>query len=300
LNVLAVVRAEYLPRGVFIQETLMPGTSILTPEQLDEFDRRGVLRLAGLFSADTVRRAREHVQCRLAPSGLWKDGAWCLGNTPRPQWPATGLKTSKVIGNKHPDLEALLGEPALLSVVDTLLDGRAFDRTVYGRPQVLVTLPNADTWTVPTDWHVDTPRLASGRRTGVQLFTFLDTVEPRGGGTLVIAGSHCLLNEGRFIRLKELRQLLCREPFFRELYAEAPVSVEDRARLLDHTGAVGDVALDVVELTGAPGDAYFTDLHVLHAGAPNATDYPRIMATHRFVRADVVQELAEAYGWQKA
>jgi len=31
---------------------------------------------------------------------------------------------------------------------------------------------------------------------------------------------------------------------------------------------------------------------------PNAADRPRIMATHRFVRADVVQELSEAYGWQ--
>jgi len=61
---------------------------------------------------------------------------------------------------------------------------------------------------------------------------------------------------------------------------------------------VGDVALEVVELTGVPGDAFFTDLRVLHAGAPNAADHPRMMATHRFVRPDVVQELTEAYGWE--
>jgi ectoine hydroxylase-related dioxygenase (phytanoyl-CoA dioxygenase family) len=276
----------------------MPGTLILTPKQLDEFDNRGVLRLAGLLSADRVRRAREHAQSRLARLGLWKDGAWCLGNSPRPRSPATGLKTSKVIGNKHPDVEALLDEPALLSAVDALLAGCALDRTMSLRPQVLFTLPNSDTWKVPTDWHVDYPRLASGRRPGVQLFTFLDTVEHRGGGTLVIAGSHRLLNEGRFIRSRELRHRLCREPFFRELYSEAPVNVADRARLLGQTGAVGDVALEVVELTGVPGDAFFTDLRVLHAGAPNAADHPRMMATHRFVRPDVVQELTEAYGWE--
>jgi hypothetical protein len=154
----------------------------------------------------------EHVQRRLAPLGLWREGAWRLGDTPRPRWPASGLKTSKVIGNKHPDVQALLDEPALLSAVDALLGGRAFDRTAFRRPQILFTLPNSDTWMVPTDWHVDSPRLASGR---------------------------------------------------------AP---------------------------GAPGDAYFTDLRVLHSGAPNAADRPRIMATHRFVRTDVMQELTETHG----
>ncbi|MGH8144053.1 MAG: hypothetical protein ACREU2_16240, partial [Steroidobacteraceae bacterium] len=65
-------------------------------------------------------------------------------------------------------MEALLDEPALLSTVIALLDGHTFDRTVYKRPQVLFTLPNSDSWTVPTTWHVDVPRLASGRRPGVQ------------------------------------------------------------------------------------------------------------------------------------
>ena len=198
----------------------MSGTLPLTPEQLDEFDRRGVLRLRGLISADRVRRAREYVQRRLSLLGLWKDGAWCLGDSPRPRWPATGLKTSKAIGN-----------------------------------------------------------------------------EPRGGGTLMVAGSHRLLNEGRFVRANEIRQLLCREVFFRNLYSEGRGSVEDRARLLEQTGAVVDVALEVVELTGAPGDAYLTDLRLLHTAAPNATDRPRVMATHRFVREDVIQELAEGFGW---
>jgi hypothetical protein len=276
----------------------MSGTPALTPEQLEEFDRRGVLRLPGLFSPDRVRRAREHVQLRLARHGLWKDGAWCLDDTPRPRWPATGLKTSKVIGNKHPDVEALLEEPAVLSAVEALLGGCAFDRTIYKRPQVLFTLPNSDTWTVPAGWHVDTPRLPSNRRPGVQLFTFLDTVEPRGGGTLVIAGSHRLLNEGRFIRVRELRGLLCRETFFRELYNEADVGIEDRSRLLGRTVAVDDVELEVIELIGDPGDAYFTDLRLLHTAAPNTAKYPRIMATHRFVLADVLLELAEAYEWE--
>lgn len=275
----------------------MPASSILTSGQLNEFDRRGVLRVPRLFSTDQVRRAREHVQRRLARLGLWSDGAWTLGE--RPQWPATGLKSSKAIGNKHPDVEALLEHPTLLSVAEALLGSREFDRTVYRRPQILFTLPNADTWTVPTHWHVDLPRLASGRRPGIQVFTFLDTVESRGGGTLVLAGSHRLLNEGRFLRVKGLRSLLHREPFFRELYSEANTTHEDRARLLGQVGAVGDVTLEVVELTGIAGDAYFTDLRVLHTAAPNAANSPRMMATHRFVPVEVMQEVAAALEWNE-
>jgi Phytanoyl-CoA dioxygenase (PhyH) len=275
----------------------MSRSLILTPEQLDEFDRRGVLRVSGLLSTDRVRRAREQVQRRLARLGLWREGAWCLDAIPRPEWPATGLKTSKAIGNRHPDLVALLEEPALRCMVDALLEGAPFDRTLYKRPQVLFTLPNSGAWTVPTGWHVDIPRFATGRRPGVQLFAFLDTVAHRGGGTLAVTGSHRLLNEGRSIRVRDLKRLFCRDAFFRELYAGAQELGEDRARLLGRTSIVADVALEVVELTGAPGDAYFTDLRVLHTAAPNAADRPRMMATHRFVRADVMQELAEANGW---
>jgi ectoine hydroxylase-related dioxygenase (phytanoyl-CoA dioxygenase family) len=274
----------------------MAANLTLTPEQLDEFDRRGVLRLSGLLCAERVRRALEYVQVRLARRGLWKEGAWCLTGIPRPQWPSTGLRPAEAIGNKHPDVLALADDPALCSVVVALLEGCEFDHSIHRRPQVLFTLPNSDTWTVPTGWHVDVPRLASGRRPGVQLFAFLDTVQPRGGGTLVIAGSHRLLNEGRLIKVRQMRSLLCREAFFRDLYSAAPH--QDRTRLLGQAGKVGDVALEVMELTGAPGDAYLIDLRLLHSGAPNATDRPRIMATHRFVRADIIDELNAAVGWE--
>jgi ectoine hydroxylase-related dioxygenase (phytanoyl-CoA dioxygenase family) len=53
-----------------------------------------------------------------------------------------------------------------------------------------------------------------------------------------------------------------------------------------------------MELSGEPGDAYFTDLRLLHTGAPNASNRPRMMVTQRFVRADVMEELAPAVGWR--
>jgi ectoine hydroxylase-related dioxygenase (phytanoyl-CoA dioxygenase family) len=68
--------------------------------------------------------------------------------------------------------------------------------------------------------------------------------------------------------------------------------------VLNETGVVSGVDVKVMELTGEPGDAFLTDLRVLHSGAANAAHHPRIMVTHRFVRADLVPELAEAYGWR--
>lgn len=267
----------------------------ITPTQRSEFDRRGILRLPGLLSAGCVRRARDYVQQRLAPIGLWKNDGWHLDAIPRPQWPKTGLKPGEVIGNKHPDIEALLDEPSLLAAVNTLLGGCAPDRTLFPRPQLLFTLPNADTWTVPTGWHADFPRLASGRRPGLQLFACLDTVEPRGGGTLVVAGSHLLLNEGRVIKTKEITRLLRREAFFQALFSDGP----ERPHL-NHPGKTGDVTLELVELTGAPGDVYLMDLRVLHAATPNASAHPRIMATHRFMCEDTGLELSKAFGWRPA
>jgi hypothetical protein len=273
--------------------TNIPKRFTLSPEQRATFAEHGVLKLPGLISTERVRRAREAVLVPLTQLGLWRDGAWRLDATPRPQYPATGLKTSKAIGNKRPEIEALIDEPDLLAAVDQLLDGHGFDRRVFKRPQVLFTLPNIDVWRLPQGWHADGPRFASGVSPGVQLFGCLDEVGPGGGGTVAVAGSHRLANtESRFLRARDLTQILRREPFFRELLAGrgGEGGLLPKAR-------IGDVPVEVVELTGAPGDVWLTDLRVLHTGAPNAADRPRMMFTHRFMRADLLREMAEAYGW---
>jgi hypothetical protein len=275
-------------------DTQIPNRFTLSPEQRAEFDARGVLKLPGLISAERVRRAREAVLVPLAQLGLWKDGGWRLEALPRPQYPATGLKTSKAIGNKRPEVAALIAEPALLDAVDELLDGQPFDRRVFLRPQVLFTLPNIDVWRLPQGWHADGPRLAGGGSPGVQLFGCLDEVGPGGGATVVVAGSHRLANERRFMRARDLTQRLRREPFFRELMAGGGGADGELPKAM-----IGDVPVEVVECVGAPGDVWLTDLRVLHTGAANAADRPRLMFTHRFMRTDAVREMAEAYGWMK-
>lgn len=40
---------------------------------------------------------------------------------------------------------------------------------------------------------------------------------------------------------------------------------------------IDDVDVDVIEVTGAPGDVVITHLHVFHVGSPNTTSRPRVM-----------------------
>ena len=200
---------------------------------------------------------------------------------------------AKVIGNRHPEVEALIEDASLCAAVDDLMAGRAWlPIGPNRRPHMLFSMPNTDDWRLPGGWHCDVPRLASGEAPGVQVFTFLETVEPRGGGTLVVAGSHRLMQEGRHIRPQSFPFHLRGEPFFDELFA-----VGRQVATLP-AGVAGGVPMQVMELTGQPGDAWLLDLRVLHTTAPNAGVRPRVMVTYRYVRRDLSAEIAEAWGWR--
>jgi ectoine hydroxylase-related dioxygenase (phytanoyl-CoA dioxygenase family) len=47
-------------------------------------------------------------------------------------------------------------------------------------------------------------------------------------------------------------------------------------------GRAGEIEIEVVELTGKPGDVWLMDMRVLHTVAPNARSTPRVMLTQRF------------------
>ena len=257
----------------------MPQFVKLTEEMTAAFARDDVMRLPGLLPVASVAAARDAVRRALEPSGLWRDGQWHLESRSRPEWPATGIKPARDIGHRHAEVRARFEEPVLIEVVGQMLGGGAIDRTIDRYAQVLFSLPNAGPWRLPGGWpggwHSDSPRLADGTSPGVQAFAFLEPVGPRGGGTLVIAGSHRLLAGRGALKPKEINRLLREEPYFHRL-AAAGAAGEAFPR-----GGCGDVGLEVVELTGEPGDVCITDLRLLHAASPNAADSPRVMATDR-------------------
>ncbi|MEL6691971.1 MAG: phytanoyl-CoA dioxygenase family protein, partial [Pseudomonadota bacterium] len=155
--------------------------------------------------------------------------------------------------------------------------------------QILFSLPVSAGWSVPHDvWHVDVPRLGTPDLPGLQVFTFLETVAPQGGGTLIVAGSHRLANNSGVTRSKDLKHKLGRELYFRTLFNSERAPISD---LSETTGEVDGVDLEIIELTGEVGDVYLMDLRTLHTPAPNASDTARIMLTCRFPKTAIASTL---------
>ena len=92
-----------------------------------------------------------------------------------------------------------------------------------------------------------------------------------------------------------MRHELCREPYFRQLWRTTPTPWPHQAL---PEGAVGGWPLRVMELTGSPGDVWLMDLRIFHSASPNAAAMPRLMATRRYLRCDMVREVAAAFGWE--
>lgn len=112
--------------------------------------------------------------------------------------------------------------------------------------------------------------------------TSLYHVRPRGGGTLVLTGSHRLvapyLSLGETFRLDRVRTLLAAHPWLRGLWK--PGDGGDRIQRYMNDGTIIDgVPLRVVELTGEPGEVILMHSDTFHAAAPNRLTEPRTMLT---------------------
>ena len=285
-----------------------------------EFAERGIVRIEGLVPQSSVTRNRERVYGILEAAGAWQDGRWAFTNEPTEQqslgkfdWIApTKALPMRQIRNcaKSKTFQAMFAPDALAAARELggerlfASEPEAGGAQALTRPQLLFTPPGARHWFVPNAmWHVDAPRLGEAGPPGLQIFILLDEIPPGGGATLVVAGSHRLLND-RVRRSKDIKKSLKRRPYFQFLMGPRPQAQQpsetdqtnaDSTRLLHQPGQDGDVPLQVVELAGQAGDAYITDLRLLHTPAPNASSRPRLMATQRLPYLDMVDNLDDAY-----
>ncbi len=264
---------------------------MLTSADRSTFQKHGLIRCEGFLPMHKVAAAQAAIWQWFSQMGVRQDETWLLETSEPLALAHLGKQVTNAF-KRHQVLIDLVADE-IPQVVSALLDGRAtWPMTDY--PQLLFTWPNATSWMLPHNvWHLDLPRLPERGIPGVQIFTFLDRVVPGGGGTLVVAGSHHLLNEGKPISSQQLKRRLKQEPYFRKLMTEAG---DDRHRFLEQPGRAGNVELQVVELYGERGDVYFMDLRLLHTVSPNATATPRIMLTQRYLLESAYRAL---YGKNK-
>jgi ectoine hydroxylase-related dioxygenase (phytanoyl-CoA dioxygenase family) len=248
---------------------------MLTQQQVSEFEEQGLIRLPLRVPAAVALAMRDRVWAFLSVMhGRRQDDPTT--------WTAldgrTGFKMLLRTG-AFDELSEHLAEP----VTDLLGPGGWNPPAHWGHP--LVTFPDPDrVWAIPaTGWHVDSHQFSVGELPGVVAFTFLDDVRPRGGGTLVMPGSHRVTwrlcqRAGGFMRTGEMKAILASEAaWFAELWREAVTDSDRLRRYLDDGAVVDGTHVRVTELCGQPGDVVLMNQRVLHVAAPNVRSTPRVM-----------------------
>lgn len=258
----------------------MPDPFLLTEEQLDAFDRRGVLDLRGFYPRAVVDQMAHR---------LWADLEQRFAMVrDRPEtWTVTIPAQFKALVRSGA-FDAL-GSPEMLGLADALLGAGGWDAPQgWGHP--LLTFPSGRSNARRPPWHLDIGSVRYLRPLPVlRAFTFLAPVPPAGGGTLYVAGSHRLAlamedakasahaDSGRIMRSRDVRERLKAEhPWLARLLS----ATEGQAReLLGVDVRVGGHDLRFEEMTGSEGDLILMHPAVLHASSHNALDQPRMMLT---------------------
>ncbi|HEY3560202.1 MAG TPA: phytanoyl-CoA dioxygenase family protein [Kribbella sp.] len=249
---------------------------MLTAEELEVFERDGIVKIPSAFSADEAAGMRDVLWRELSERhGMDRDdrSTWTVL---RP----TGLKTTKFDRRAH----AILG-PRVRSALDGLLGEWAEPKH---QGQVLVTMPEGGTWAVPhRQWHTDVG--FEQPTDAVKIWALYGDIAPGGGGTPQVAGSHRVIE--RFLtttgerEFKAVRdQVLRSDPWFRNLTSEQRTADPMEPVELD------GLPVRVVELTGQAGDVYLTHPWILHSIAPNANDVPRMMRSRFIFKAGSSQD----------
>jgi hypothetical protein len=230
---------------------------------VDRFQRDGIVRLDGAFTADQAsaigdtvwRHVERRSDTRRSDPATW---ATKLQITFKP------LKGKAVFA-------PLVDNAAVEVALDAIFGPNGWRHPRAPGAQILLTMPTAGPWVLPAGWHMDCgyaqptwPVFA------VKLFAFFDEVEAEGGGTLLLSGSHRLVERyaktlpsgtggngvtwGRFMK---------QDPWLNEL-RRGGTPEEPGRHLLDTEHEVDGIPLRAVELTGSPGDVIITHLHVFH------------------------------------
>jgi hypothetical protein len=136
-------------------------------------------------------------------------------------------------------------------------------------------------------WHWDSPcELHLDRLRGLFVVSFIGSVAPRGGGTLILSGSPRLLTQqqrqispsqrhGSIVALRERFHLS--HPWLMALTGQASSPPDRTAAFMDRETVVDGVPLRVVELTGEPGDMVLCHPSMVHCAAANRGTRPRFM-----------------------
>ena len=247
------------------------------------FAATGVVALPGAFTAEQAAAMRD---------ALWRHAERRAGlrAADPASWPGSSvvnwqeLSRDRVFG-------PLVGNPTVRDALDAIFGVGGWRRPRPGA-QILFSLPEPDPWVLPDTWHIDCGfDHATWPVPAVKLFAFAGEVGPRGGGTMLLPGTHRLVDRYRAALpapvgagKEHWASFMRHHPWLARLLDG--VGRPDHGRtLVGETTEIDGVPVQVVELTGSPGDVVITHLHVFHARSPDTGSAPRLMLGKEIRRA---------------
>lgn len=251
----------------------------MSSEQRSSFESRGFVRVRSAFDPAVAAELSDVMWRELEESfGILRED--------RATWrqPERDLKWAKTA-----PAQSKMSSARLLGAVRELLDDDGWGPPAHwGRVLVTFPEPAGTEWTLPTGpWHWDSELAENtGPLRRLVIFTFFSEVRPRGGGTLIVSGSHRLLEQfhdalsekERRSDHRSLRRKFLRWDRWIERLDGRQATPGDRvAYFMEEARSVRGVDLRVEELTGSPGDAILCHPLMLHTTAPNCLDLPRLM-----------------------
>ena len=254
-----------------------PQRTTLTQADLRRFERDGYVVVRQAFPRSDALAMEERWWSELADThGIRRDD--------RSSW-------HQITGN----LKAAKRDPTQASILTETVRG-VFDDLLgpgtWPPPKdwglTIVTLPEPGNWELPTHfWHYDNPcEPHLDRLRGLFVVSFIGSVAPRSGGTLILSGSPRLLiqqerrssaDQRRGLGSKPWARFNRSHPWLMALTGQAPSPTDRIAAFMDRETVVDGVPLRVVELTGEPGDMVFCHPAMVHCAAPNRGAWPRFM-----------------------
>src|SRR5215469_15373868 len=153
------------------------------------FEATGVVRLRGAFAAEQAAAMRE---------AMWRHAGRQAGLRPGDPASWAGPPVLNWQGLKrHPAFRPLVDNQSVSDALAVIFGAAGWQRPRSGA-QILFSLPEPGPWVLPDTWHMDCGfEQPTWPVRSVKLFAFIGQVGPRGGGTLLLPGTHRLVDHYR-------------------------------------------------------------------------------------------------------
>ncbi|MFC4812522.1 hypothetical protein [Paenibacillus sp. GCM10023250] len=267
---------------------------VLTKDQIDHFMARGWVKVKEAFPRELALECQRFIWEKLRPAGIDAND--------RATWnkPMHYLREAYSGGAFDRCNTARMAD----AIEDLVGHGRWIDRGVYGQEEVVSTwgwwpvnfsFGAERPWTVPTaGWHWDGGHFrhyVDSPDQGLLCLCIFSEIGPRGGGTLIVEGSHQVV--ARFLERhpeglepqEGIDKLNLEHPYLAALTGQDGSREDDPGRLERfmgtwHTDADG-FQLRVAETTASPGDVILCHPFLYHTPSQNHSGVPRFMCNQK-------------------